>query len=287
LPEYQLIYLTDGEGVFESAAAGTQKIMAGDLIVLFPGVWHRYRPARRSPWETLWIGLDGDYVHRLVEQGFFSPAQPVLHVGLNAGLKDAFWRLLRLVRDEEDANPLLLAARAMEILALVLAPAQPEVPQPATQPFVKPLCDRLVAEVVRFIWSHSRPDLTVGDVVAHFPVTRRSLERRVQRVLGHTILDEIVRCRIERARRLLRETDLPLKAVAVAAGFSGAERMSKVFRRAEGMAPAEYRRRHRPQGLPGGHAPNPQPGPDQERQQRVVRRSGGLGRPHRPKLNRR
>jgi LacI family transcriptional regulator len=69
------------------------------------------------------------------------------------------------------------------------------------------------------------------------------LERRFHRLLGRTILEEIVCCRLERTRRLLRETDLPLKTVAHAAGFSSAERMSKVFRQAEGISPAEYRRR--------------------------------------------
>jgi 2,3-bisphosphoglycerate-independent phosphoglycerate mutase len=48
---------------------------------------------------------------------------------------------------------------------------------------------------------------------------------------------------VERARRLLADTDMPLKSVAFAAGFSSAERMSKVFRRAERTTPAEYRRK--------------------------------------------
>lgn len=242
LPEYQFIYLTRGAGEFESASTGARALRAGNLIVLFPGMWHRYRPAPHSSWETLWIGLDGEYVHRLVAQGFLAADQPLLHPGMNRGLRDAYLRLLQCVRDGADANPLLLAARAMEILAWVLAPSQPEAPRPATAPFAKPLNDRLVAEAVRFIWGHGQPELTAADVAAHLPITRRSLERRFQKILGHTILDEIMRCRLERARRLLAETDMPLKAVAYAAGFSGAGRMSKVFRRAERISPAEYRR---------------------------------------------
>ncbi|HPA18815.1 MAG TPA: AraC family transcriptional regulator [Verrucomicrobiae bacterium] len=243
LPEYQFIYLTRGQGVFETAAAGTQALRAGDLIVLFPGMWHRYRPASGSPWETLWIGLDGDHVHRLVAQGFLAEGRPLIHVGANKGLRDAYLRLLEVVRGENEVNPLLLAAYAMEILAWILAPSQPEAPRPATAPFAKPVRDRFVAEAVRFIWSHGQPELAAAEVAAHLPIARRSLERRFQRVLGHTILEEILRCRLERARRLLAETDMPLKAIAFAAGFSCAERMSKVFRRAEGISPAEYRRR--------------------------------------------
>lgn len=243
LPEFQFIYLIRGAGEFESAATGARPLRAGDVVVLFPGVWHRYRPAKGSPWETLWVGADGENLHRMVAQGFLSVDRPLIHVGADRGLRKAYLGLLRRVRLAREGNPLLLAAMATEILAHILAPREPEAPRPATAPFAKPMKDRLVAEAVRCIWGHARPDLTVADVAAHFPITRRSLERRFQRVLGHTILDEIIRCRLERSRRLLAETDMPLKELAYAAGFSGAAHMSKVFRRVEGVSPAEFRRR--------------------------------------------
>lgn len=245
LPEYQLIYLTRGEGEFESAPTGAASIAAGDVFVLFPGVWHRYRPRPRSEWETHWVGINGDHVRSLVENRFLSPDQPVIRVGLKAELIEAYRRLVELARDEGEQNPFRLSAAAMEILAWILVPAQPEVAQPATRPFMQPVADRLVAEVVRFIWSQSQRTMTVGEVVEHFPVTRRSLERRFHRVLGHTILDEIARCRVERAKRLLLETDLPLKQVAYVAGFPTSQCMTKAFHREEQRSPTDYRREHR------------------------------------------
>lgn len=247
LPEYQLIYLTRGEGLFESTPTGVARIAAGDVFVLFPGVWHRYRPAARSEWETYWLGLGGDVLRNLVANRFLSPDRPVLGVGLKPGLIEAYVRLIGLACDEGDQNPYRLSAAAMEVLAWVLAPAQPEAAQPATRPFMQPLADRLVAEAVRFIWSQPERTTTVADVVQHFPVTRRSLERRFHRVLGHTILDEILRCRVERAKRLLLETDLPIKQVAYVAGFPTSARLTKAFHRAEGMSPTDWRREHRPQ----------------------------------------
>jgi transcriptional regulator GlxA family with amidase domain len=167
---------------------------------------------------------------------------PVLRVGIQAGLIDAYQRIMELVSEDPTGNPHRFAAATMEVLAWILAPTQPESPQPASRPFARPLRDRLVAEAVRLIWTQGQHAISVSDVVANFPVTRRSLERRFQRCLGRTILDEIVRCRLERAKRLLLETDQPLKAVALAAGFSNARHMSRVFHRAEGVTPANYRR---------------------------------------------
>ena len=43
---------------------------------------------------------------------------------------------------------------------------------------------------------------------------------------------------------LLERTTLPLKQVALTAGFSGAERMTKAFHDVEGLAPGTYRQQH-------------------------------------------
>ena len=53
LPEYQLIYIAGGEGVFESAPTGEQNVAAGTVILLFPGVWHRYRPQPKTGWDEI------------------------------------------------------------------------------------------------------------------------------------------------------------------------------------------------------------------------------------------
>lgn len=251
LPEFQAVYLVEGQGIFESTPTGRRTLAGGDVFLLIPGVWHRYRPVDGSCWQTRWIGFNGTLANTWLANGLLNPEEPVLHLGLRPDLMDAYQRLVELAFEDPTGNPLRLAAEAMQILALILAPTQPETPQPSSRPFAEPILDRFVAEATRLIWTTGQHAMTVSDVAAHFPVARRSLERRFQRTLGHTILDEIIRCRVERAKRLLAETDQPLKAVALAAGFSGTQHMSKVFHRAEGVAPARYRRDHRSTEMDG------------------------------------
>ena len=66
LPEYQVLYITRGEGEFESKPSGLKKVAAGSVILLFPGVWHRYRPCPDVGWDEYWISYNGPYVERLV-----------------------------------------------------------------------------------------------------------------------------------------------------------------------------------------------------------------------------
>jgi len=106
--------------------------------------------------------------------------------------------------------------------------------------------DPLVSRALRLIASRACRGMRVRDVTAALPTTGRSLERRFRRVLGRTVIDEITRVRLERAKRLLVETDAPLKTVADRCGFSRPEILAKVFRQVEGKPPGAYRRERRP-----------------------------------------
>ncbi|MGC9453422.1 MAG: substrate-binding domain-containing protein [Phycisphaerae bacterium] len=105
--------------------------------------------------------------------------------------------------------------------------------------------DAEVASALRFIRTHAGEPIGVREVLAACSVSRRVMERRFQKALGRSPLDEIIRVRIERAKEVLAETHLPMSAVAEASGFNGASRLSVVFRDHTGMTPTEYRRRFR------------------------------------------
>ena len=55
LAEYQALYVTRGAAEFESKPTGSENVAVGNVILLFPGVWHRYRPVLKAGWGTYWI----------------------------------------------------------------------------------------------------------------------------------------------------------------------------------------------------------------------------------------
>ena len=142
--------------------------------------------------------------------------------------------LLGRLRGEQTGFPHLIAADTQEILAAVSAAAECEPAELIAQgpQDVVTVKDRMVAEAMRLIWEQSQGPMTVDHLSRQLPITRRSLERRFRAAVGHGIHDEIVRCRLERAKRLLVGTDLSLKEVASAAGFISADNLGRTFRRA-------------------------------------------------------
>jgi len=82
-------------------------------------------------------------------------------------------------------------------------------------------------------------------VVAHVDASRSVLQRRFRLALDQTVHGAIAEARLELARRLLIETDLPMPDVAHRSGFAHPEYMCAAFRRAVGTAPGAFRREHR------------------------------------------
>ena len=105
--------------------------------------------------------------------------------------------------------------------------------------------DTVVSAALARIWTRGHQAITVEQVAEGVGVTQRTLERRFQRSVGHSIVDEIIACRVNRAKRLLEETDMPVKAIAYLAGFPSEQRMRVAFAQREGLTPLKVRRRAR------------------------------------------
>ncbi len=107
--------------------------------------------------------------------------------------------------------------------------------------------DPLVADAMRFIREHACGGIRLDDVVRHAGVSRSSLHRRFRASTGRTIHDAIAGMRMDRVKRLLVETELPLHAVAERAGFAHVEYLVAAFRKSVGSTPGAFRKAHRPE----------------------------------------
>lgn len=104
--------------------------------------------------------------------------------------------------------------------------------------------DPLMAEALRFIAEHSHEPIKVSDVAKGVNVTRRTLERRFKDNGERSVAREISYFRVQRLKRLLMQTNRPIKYLANEVGFKDASQMYIVFKRLTGIAPIEFRKRN-------------------------------------------
>jgi LacI family transcriptional regulator len=98
-----------------------------------------------------------------------------------------------------------------------------------------------VARSLRFIREHSHEPISVKDLVGVAAMSRRGLHKAFQEQLGRPPGQELHRVRIERARKLLAESDHKLEVVAGMCGYQSANSFCVAFKQSTGMSPKQYR----------------------------------------------
>lgn len=233
LGDFAIVWIERGNGEFEARVTGRTRWREGEILLLPPGVWHRYRPTPESGWTERWLCLNGDFLFRLRAKGLF-PARPLLRA---IGDPRAFAEAWRRTRAEAKTNTLRLAACALEVLALALEGT--ERGQAGAAHDITP--DEMVNKALEFIWYNCHRSIDVPLVAQFVQIGRRTLERRFGKMQQRNVAREIEWARLQRARQLLGETDISIKEVGYAAGFSGPARLGRVFRARFKTTPGRYR----------------------------------------------
>lgn len=83
--------------------------------------------------------------------------------------------------------------------------------------------------------------LNIADLAQEAGLHPSWLGTAYRRAAGESILDTLARLRVERATRLLRETNASLVAIAMDAGFCDQSHMIRTFRRVLGRLPTDVR----------------------------------------------
>ncbi len=110
---------------------------------------------------------------------------------------------------------------------------------------VQPAQDQLVARTIEFIRLNACEGIGVRDVVAYLKVSRRLAELRFRKTCGRSLLDEIQAVRLERVKRLVKETDFSIREITDRSGYQTDDHLRRIFKRHFGMTMREYRRQRR------------------------------------------
>jgi transcriptional regulator GlxA family with amidase domain len=102
-----------------------------------------------------------------------------------------------------------------------------------------------ILEVQQWIRDNPQASLSVRELAQRAGMTERSFARVFRSQTGITPADFVEATRVDAARRLLEETNLPLQQVASDSGYGSTEALRRAFLRQLGIRPTDYRARFR------------------------------------------
>ncbi|MDO4298211.1 MAG: AraC family transcriptional regulator [Lachnospiraceae bacterium] len=103
-----------------------------------------------------------------------------------------------------------------------------------------------VRDILLFIQNHYAEDITLDQIARTVELSRTYVSGLFKKELGVNLTNYITNYRIEKAKELLRETNLKSYEIAEKVGFLDESYFSRSFKKVTGMSPNAYKRGQRP-----------------------------------------
>jgi AraC family transcriptional regulator of arabinose operon len=209
----------------------------GDSFLFLPDQTMSYEADREDPWRYQWLGLGGRrIVHHLSRCGF-SPQNIVNRGGaLAPAIAERAGTLLGLLADTgeaREADSLTMQSCLYGLLELLSRVPQARKGPRAAIPYVR--------ELVALLETAYSRKLTAASLARYAGLERTYCARLFQQETGVGMMQYLTRVRMGKARALLRETKMTVKAVAESVGYPNDEAFSKRFKLVFGLTPTGFR----------------------------------------------
>jgi AraC-like DNA-binding protein len=236
---FQLFYILDGEGV---ATLGSMQIGLREKRILLvpPGSMHGIHASENAALKTLDTKFNvrcDDLRQELcritapMDDGG-NQIRPLLERIRVEGLKAQGWY-------RQICNALLMQAAVLLLRLNSGETCGPRFPDACTR-------RNTPEEKIReYIERNYRRDLSLREIADYIGYTPEYLSTLFSSATGVSVHHYLMHVRIERAKELLRGSDLPIKEICWECGFKSIHHFSRAFKDDQGVPPAAWRERER------------------------------------------
>ena len=215
-------YLEDAKAVFTDE--NIYKIKKDNILIARPG------QTRHSllPFKTLYLKFEasGEIAEKLDSSaGYFLCSHP---------------QTIRKMLEEiallkESGDTIMLYSKLLACLNLICSDARIPVSQGAK-------AHKVISDAKKYIEQNSHKPITLEDISTVVHLSPIHFHNTFSKATGMSPHKYLISCRIEAAKKLLWDTEIPLSAVAEKTGFGCQQYLSKVFKKETGVSPATYRK---------------------------------------------
>ena len=235
LQSYQIVLISAGTGTFECAALpGIHIVEPGTILLLFPGIWHRYRPTLRTGWVEHWIECQGSVFDEATRTGLIQPKHCILKAESILDINDSFERCHSLARQDALSNQDKLSTLALYMLASLGHTIRNE------RGFEKAI-DKVVQRAHALIAQRCQEPLDLPALAAELHVGYSLLRHNFTARIGISPKQHYLKTRIQKAQDLLLNTTKSVKEIADILKFESASHLSRQFKMHVHISPKAWR----------------------------------------------
>ncbi len=233
LKEYQINYITQGEGVMETQT-GKFTVKPGMVIILRPDLWHRYKPVKEKGWTEHYIGFKGEIAERIIGKNTLLNRSPLIHIGFHKDVLDDFNGVLDLVRNEKPGYQQVAAGLLMHILGRIVSTVR-------GRNFSGSSIEDSIQKACLVIRDNVNRPLRIEQLARDLDINYSLFRKAFKKYTGLSPNQYLLSLRIAQAANLLISSQESIKNISSGLGFCSVYYFSKLFRIKTGQTPGAYR----------------------------------------------
>ena len=140
-----------------------------------------------------------------------------------------------ILLNEEPKNNLLLYSKILSLLDLIFSDA--EIPTGRNGKNYA-----VISNAKRYIQNNFERQITLKDIAESVHLSEIYFRSVFTESVGRSPHQYLIDCRVDNAKKLLWNTDIPICEVAEKSGFGCQQYLNKVFKKETGMTPDKYRK---------------------------------------------
>ncbi len=236
LHEWQLLYITQGKGRFQSAHTPPVTVEKGTVILLRPGELHSYQPSKTTGWAEYYIGFEGSTFDRMLQLLELDKGVQLWRIGANNELTRLYERAFEIASDKKIAPQPLLTGIVCHMLGLLNYAIRNLSDHPAANRL-----EQAIERAKIIMEERLTEDLDLQELASELNLSYSWFRKTFKEYTGHAPANYFQRLKLLRARRLLAETQLPIKEIAFSLGYKSTEHFFAIFKKSTGCTPLSYR----------------------------------------------
>lgn len=234
LEDYQLLYISHGQGYFTSKHQPKVRVTEGTMFLLFPGEWHSYYPDTKTGWSEYWIGFGGVNIYNRVSYGFFSNDNPLFNVGVNEAIVTLYSQAIDAATQQKAGFQIVLAGIVNHLLGLAYTLHK-------NTSFCKSEVEDKVQKAKVVMQENIYINISPADVSKQIGVGYSWFRKTFKEYTGLSPAQYILEIKISKAKDRLTNSDKPIKEIAYELSFENVEYFSTMFKRKTNTTPVQYR----------------------------------------------
>ncbi|WP_082198554.1 AraC family transcriptional regulator [Bacillus sp. FJAT-26390] len=236
---YLMHIVLSGKGLFICDGA-RHELRAGHTFLIEPEQLISYESDHDDPWRYRWVAFNGVQSAELVTAAGLTAEQQVVFSADKRRAAALFRQIHETFRRGGAAADMMAAGYLHLLLAEYKTVLQARSESPLRTAQAEG--DHLLQQVVHYLSTQYAHPVSIEQMAESLGYNRAYLSRLFKQRTGESPVTFLLKLRIDKARRMLRERpELTIEQISASVGLQDALYFSKQFRRFHGQSPTAYR----------------------------------------------